>query len=295
MALSICLTMKGTEEIFVIVAEVQSYEPLQEADEDDDEEGEEDEGLGHHDLEHDEHGAEETVGVQVEQETHPEHGRGEGEEVVADFVHAKAIGCVDGVAEGDHAGDEGDGEEDVEGAVEDVPEAEIVPAHFIELADLVAGEAEGEDVEEPFDDVQVAGRVDGVDGASVEAEKDDTNDDLDDVLVHGHAHAIWVEVRPVVRVRFAFVLYEAAAVVGVLHQPSTPQVGNALLVAGASDEAHGMKVDCPFYGIRRLSVHAVYNDAVALEQDRLHEVRHVLFILNYVLSNDLAGARAQFV
>lgn len=55
------------------------------------------------------------------------------------------------MCESDEARDEGDHEQDVEGAVEDVPEAEVVAADFVELAQLVEHEAEGEDVEEAFD------------------------------------------------------------------------------------------------------------------------------------------------
>lgn len=61
----------------VVVDLVHADEGLQEADADDDEQREEDEGFFHHYFEDDEHGAEEAEGVEVEEEAHPEHGRGE--------------------------------------------------------------------------------------------------------------------------------------------------------------------------------------------------------------------------
>lgn len=61
-----------------VIGEVHADKGLQEADEDHDKEREENERLAHHDLEHDEHSAKESVRVQVEQQAHPEHGRCKG-------------------------------------------------------------------------------------------------------------------------------------------------------------------------------------------------------------------------
>ena len=97
----------------VVVDLIHSDESLEEADADDEEQGEEDEGFFHHDFEDDEHGAEEAIGVEVEEETHPEHGGGEGEEVVGEDVEADTEIRVHVVAEGDHTGDERGGEEGV--------------------------------------------------------------------------------------------------------------------------------------------------------------------------------------
>ena len=151
----------------VVVDLVHADEGLEEADHDDDEEGEEDEGFGHHDFEDDEHGAEEAEGVEVEEQAHPEHGGGEGEKVVGEDVEAAAGDVVDGVAERDHAGHEADGQEGVEDIVEGVPEGEVVTAYFPKFGDFVEDEAGGHEVEDAFNYVQVAGAVDCVYGACV--------------------------------------------------------------------------------------------------------------------------------
>ncbi len=98
-------------DVLVVVDLVEADEGLEEADHDDDEEGEEDEGFFHHYFYDDEHGPEEPEGVEVEEEAHPEHGRGEGEKVVGELIEPDAFFVVDvgGVGERDEAEDKGDG------------------------------------------------------------------------------------------------------------------------------------------------------------------------------------------
>lgn len=76
------------------IREVQSYESLQEADHNDEEQCKEDERFPHHDLQNDQHGAEEAESVEVQQQAHPEHGRCEGQEVVAEFVEVTATSTI---------------------------------------------------------------------------------------------------------------------------------------------------------------------------------------------------------
>ena len=76
-----------------------------------------------------------------------EGGGGEGGEgdVLVEFMPFSIV-VVDDVGESDHSGDEGDGEKGIQSAVEDVPEANVVPSHLPEFGCFVADEAEGHDV-----------------------------------------------------------------------------------------------------------------------------------------------------
>ena len=66
----------------VVIDLVHSNESLEEANDDDGEEGKEDEGFLHHDFEDDQHGAEKADVVEVQEEAEVEHGGAEGEEIV---------------------------------------------------------------------------------------------------------------------------------------------------------------------------------------------------------------------
>jgi hypothetical protein len=65
-----------------IVGHVHTDKSLEKADHDHEEQQKKDERLAHHDLEHYQHGAEESEGVDIQQQSHPEHGRREGQKVV---------------------------------------------------------------------------------------------------------------------------------------------------------------------------------------------------------------------
>lgn len=156
---------------------------------------------------------------------------------------------IDRVAEGDHARDEGDAEQRVQGAVEDVPEADVVAADLPELGALVGDEAEGHEVEDALDDVEVAARVDGVDGGGVEDEVEEREEDLDGVLVQGRAHPVRVEVRPEIGVGFAVPGDEVGRVRIVLDEPAAPEVGDAFLVARGADDTQGVEVDGALDGV----------------------------------------------
>ena len=70
---------------------VHANERLEKADADHDEQGEENETLFHHDLQHHQHGTEEAEGVEIQQQAQPEHRSAEGEEVVAQLVEARSL------------------------------------------------------------------------------------------------------------------------------------------------------------------------------------------------------------
>ena len=113
------------------------------------------------------------------------------------------------VSECNHAEDERGREESIQSRIEDIPEADIVTTDLPEFGYLVAHKTEGEDVEEPFDNVEIACGIYGVDRAGVKSQVDDRHGDLDGVLVHGHTKPIGIEMRPVIRVRFILVADEA--------------------------------------------------------------------------------------
>lgn len=89
---------------------------LEEADEDEEQQREEDDALLHHNLEHHQHCAEEAERVEEEQQAHPEHGRREREEVVAQSVEVPPLLVVHvgGMRQRDHAEDERDRQERVQ-------------------------------------------------------------------------------------------------------------------------------------------------------------------------------------
>ena len=148
-----------------------------------------------------------------------------------------AFGLARVVAEGDHAGDEGGAEQGVEGQVEDVPETDVVAADLVELGDFVEEEAGRHEVEDAFDDVEVARVVDRVDGDRVQDEVEHREEDLHGVLVERGAHPVRVQVGRELRVGFVLVGYEAAWILVVLHQPSAPEVRDAFLVPRTTDHA----------------------------------------------------------
>lgn len=95
----------------LVFGNVETHERLQEANEHHKQQKEEDQGLAEHDFEYHQHGAEEAESIKVEQQAHPEHGRCEGEEVVAQLVEIAArvavlVRLVGWVTDGDHAEDE---------------------------------------------------------------------------------------------------------------------------------------------------------------------------------------------
>lgn len=197
--------------------------------------------------------------------------------------------------DGDHAEDKGDGEQGVQGAVEHVPEGQVEAADLVELVDLVADEAQGENVQQALDNIQVGVGVDGVDGARVQAQVDEREDDLHPVLVPGHAHAVRVEVGPEVGVGLVLELDEARGVLVVLDDPAAPEVRDALLVAGRADDGDGVQVDGLFDGVGGLGGLAVDEDRVALEQDLFEEVVHVLLCFDDALGHHLGGDGADIV
>lgn len=52
------------------------------------------------------------------------------------------------MSECNHAGDKGDGQEGIQGAIEDVPKGYVVSPHFVEFGHFVSDESEGHKVED---------------------------------------------------------------------------------------------------------------------------------------------------
>lgn len=284
----------------LILRDIETHERLQEADEHDEQQQEEDQTLAEHDLQNDEHGAEKAERVKVQQQPHPEHGRGEGEEIVAQLVEVAArvallVVLVCRVRDGDHAEDKGQGEQGVEGAIEHVPEGEIVAADLVELVYLVADEAQGEDVEQAFDDVEISVGVDGVDSTGVQAEVDQREDDLHPVLISRNTHAVRVEVRPEVGVRLVLVLHEPRRVLVVLHNPAAPEVVDGFLVARGANDGHSVEVDGLLDSVGGLGGLAIDEDRVPLKQDLFEEVVHILLGFDDALGHHFGGDGADIV
>ncbi len=105
----------------------------------------------------------------------PEHGCAKGQEIVAQLVEV-FTGSLDvrvvgwRLAKGNEAQSQADHQQRVEHRVEGIPEAQDVVAGLPELGQLVEEEAEGECVQQAFDEIEVAVPVDGVDGARIQAE-----------------------------------------------------------------------------------------------------------------------------
>ena len=152
-------------DILIVVNLIKADEGLEEADDDNDEEGEEDQRFLHHDFDDHQHGAEKAKGVKVQEETHPEHRGRKGEEIVRELVEFDSffITGIGRVGECDKPEDEGEGEESVESAVKGVPEAKVIASDFPEFGRFVADKACRHEVEDALDDIQIAGSVDGVD------------------------------------------------------------------------------------------------------------------------------------
>jgi hypothetical protein len=124
----------------LVFGDVKTHERLQKSDKHDEEEQEKDERLAEHNLKDDEHGAEEAESIEVEEQTHPEHGRCEGKEVVTELVEASTLLIVLFVANRNYAEYERHRKKCVQGAVEHVPEGDVETADLPELVDLVANE-----------------------------------------------------------------------------------------------------------------------------------------------------------
>ena len=281
--------------IRVRVDVVHADKGLQEADDDEQQQREEDQGFLHHDLDDDQHDAEEAEGVEVEQQSAPEQGRAEGEEVVAQMVVPGPLvrAAVARSRQGQNAEDEGRRQEGVEGQVEDVPEGDVVAADLPQLDELVQDEAQGEDVEDALDDVNVAGLVDRVDDLRVEDQEQDREEGLDGILILRHPHAIGVEVIPVVRARALVVVNEAGRIEVVLDEPAAPEVDDALLVSRRADDAERMGVHGTFddVGTRRLV--SVSHVRKASKQDLALEVVLVFFRLDAVSGQARSVARGR--
>jgi len=199
------------------------------------------------------------------------------------------------VSEGNHAQHERDSEKGIEGAVEHVPEGDVEAADLPELVGFVAYEANGEDVQQALDNIKITCRVDGVDGARVESEVNKGEGNLHPVLVAWDAHTVWVQMRPVACVGLVLEVDEAAGVFVVLHDPTAPEVVDALLVSRRADDGNGMKVDCLLDSVRRRCGLAVDEGRVPLEQHLFEEVVHVFLGFDEALRHHLSGNSAHIV
>jgi len=90
----------------ILVRLVHTNESLQKPDHDDEQQREEDQRLFHHDLQHHQHRPEEPERIEVEKQAHPEHGRAEGQEIIAQLVEpsplALAVSAIERFPERDH-------------------------------------------------------------------------------------------------------------------------------------------------------------------------------------------------
>ncbi len=178
---------------------------------------------------------------------------------------------------GYHPGDERDAKQGIERAVKHVPETNVEPPHLPELRTLVRHEAQGHEIQDAFDDIQVAVAVDGVDGHRIQDEIEDREENLDGVLIDRRAHPIGVEVRPELRVAFAGPGNEVGGVGVILDEPSAPEIGDAFLVAGGPDDGESMEIDGPFDGVGGIGGLAIGENGEAFQKQGLEEVGLVLF------------------
>ena len=205
------------------------------------------------------------------------------------------VRLVGWVTDGDHAEDERNSEERVQRAVEHVPEGEVEAADLPELVDLVADEAQREDIQQTLDDIQIGVCVNSINCACVQPQEDEREDDLHPILVSWNAHAVWVKMCPEVGVGLVLKLHEAGWVLVVLHDPAAPEVGDALLIARRADNGHSVQIDGLLDGVGGLSGLAVDQDRVPLEQHLLEEIIHVLLSFDNTLSHHLASDSAHVV
>jgi hypothetical protein len=108
------------------------------------------------------------------------------------------------------------------------------------LGQLLANEAEREDVEQNLGEVEASIFVLRIDGDGVEDGEDNRDDKLGGILEHGHTDAVGVQMHPVVRVVAVLVVDKGRGVVLVLNEPTPPQVHDALLVARRGDDLDGV-------------------------------------------------------
>ena len=100
---------------------------------------------------------------------------------------------------------------------------------------------------------------------------------------------------PEVGVGLVLKLHEAGWVLVVLHNPSAPKVGDALLVARRADNGHSVQIDGLLDGVGGLSGLAVNQNRVALEQHLFEEVVHVFLGFDNALGHHLACNSAHVV
>ncbi|TLS26982.1 hypothetical protein PpBr36_04011 [Pyricularia pennisetigena] len=252
----------------VVVCVVEADEALEEADDDDGEQREEDDGLLHHDLENDQHGAEEAERVEVQQQPDPEERRADGQKVVAELVELLAVRLaifvlgwpVYGLAKGEETNAQADHQQPIENAIQSIPEPQDAIARLPDLGDLVANETERKEVHETLDDIKFAGAVDRADGARVQAQIDEGNHKLGCVLVDRGAHAIGVHVDEEAGVSLVMVVNKVGGIILILNQPTAPQVTDAFLIARGADDAQGMQVDGAFNDVGRGHILSIDGD-----------------------------------
>lgn len=91
------------------------------------------------------------------------------------------------------------------------------------------------------------------------------------------------------------VVDKASRVILVLYKPSTPEVGNALLIAGASDNSEGMQVNSLFNNVVGSSLFSINNNAVSLEKNALQKETGVFLRFDDGLSNHFTSNRTNFM
>lgn len=164
---------------------------------------------------------------------------------------------------GYHTGDERYTKQAIKRAIEDVPETDIKPPHFPEFRTFVCYKAQCHEIQHAFHDIQIAVLVDGVDCNGIQNQIEYGEENLDGVLIDGSAHPIGVEMRPEIRVAFTGPRNEVGGVGVVLDEPAAPEVGDAFLVAGGSDDRKSVEIDGSFDGVGGIGGLAVGKDGEA--------------------------------
>ena len=135
------------------------------------------------------------------------------------------------MAQSDDAGYKGDAEEGIECGIEDIPESDVIASYFPKLGYLVEDVCRSHDIEDSFYNIEISSAVDGVDGDGVQSEVEDGEEDLHDILVKRCAHTVRVEVVPVIGVGFLGPGDKIRGPLIILNEPTSPEIGDAFLVA----------------------------------------------------------------
>jgi hypothetical protein len=184
------------------------------------------------------------------------------------------------VTQGDDSCNQTRRKKSIQNEIEDIPEPDIKSPYFPELAEFIAQEPSSEDIKDDFNDVEISSRIDRVNCAGIKSQIDEREDDLCGILVNGRAHAIGVNVSPVVCISFLLVLYELRGIIFILYEPSSPEIIDALLVSRRTRNSKRMKINCSLNDIRRCGLLPINQNRISLKKHILQKVIVILFRFN---------------